>query len=59
MLAKDRIDETPNAGVKGEFVGKHVPPDGNESTNRIGWSKCETENRNQESIYDRFRRLYL
>ena len=42
MPTKDRIDETPHAGMKGEFVGKHVPLDGKESMNRIEWSKWET-----------------
>ena len=27
-LEADRIGATSHAGVKGEFVGKHVPPDG-------------------------------
>ena len=34
MLEADQNDKSSLAGVKGEFVGKPVPPDGNRLTSR-------------------------
>ena len=40
MPKVDRTHPTSHAGVKGEFVGKHVPPDG------TGWNRMQdAENR--------------